>query len=131
MTLHQCADCGLTHEAPGEASAPVIPEVEIARINADRDVKVAQLASRQDADWNETRVEVAEIEADADLAVAEGQVEGALEVIDAMNPEPEPAPEPVIVDAPEPEPEPEPDMPPPPDSGPQHSERKASVWPYA
>jgi hypothetical protein len=95
-----CPECGTGHECEaGTAGAPN-PEVEIARINAERDVSVAKLAARQDADWNDTRVEVAEIEAEAGVqaAVAEAEVVGAAIEAGAVPP-PEP-PGPVMIDAP-------------------------------
>lgn len=94
--MRYCPDCGTGHEC--EAEVPrTSPEVEIARINAARDIKVAQVAARQDKDWNETRVEVAEIEAGAEVeaAVAEAVIVGA-----AIEGGIEEQPEPVIIDAP-------------------------------
>jgi hypothetical protein len=132
MTLHLCADCGLAHESPGDAAPPVIPEVEIARINADRDVKVAQLAARQDKAWNETMLEETEIRADAEVAVAEVQAEAIAEVIAAegeasVEAAGDGTPEPVIVEAPEPGP----DVAPPPETdGLPATPAKKSLWPY-
>lgn len=84
MAVHNCADCGLVHDAiVAEEREPV--EVTIARINADRDIAVARSAARQDESWNETRVEVAKIEAVADVEAAaiEGEViAAALEASD-------------------------------------------------
>jgi hypothetical protein len=103
MALHQCAECGLTHDHEG--SLPVSPEVEIARINAERDVKVAELARRQELDWNETRVAETEIEAEAAVDIAEVQAESGVEaaeaVADALAP---PEPEPIQVEVTDPGP---------------------------
>jgi hypothetical protein len=132
MALHQCADCGLTHDHPGEGG-PVNPEVEIARIQADRDVKVAQLQHRDELAYNETRVEVAGIEADAQVDTAAVQAEAIAEIVAAEGEadveQTDTGPEPVIVEA---APEPGPDAPPPPESPmPSPSPGKKSLWPYA
>lgn len=45
MAIHNCPECGLVHDH----GAPVQnPEVEIARINAESQLKIAQLQSRAD-----------------------------------------------------------------------------------
>lgn len=113
-----CPHCGGEVEHAIEIASPVeeavSAEVEIARINAERDVKVAQIQSRQDANWNETQVEVAEVEAEAEVATAEATAEIIGEVLAAEGGEPEadPAaaeggdPDPVVVvEAPDPGPE--------------------------
>jgi hypothetical protein len=133
MSMHTCAEpgCGLVHDFPG-GSVPPNPEVEIARINADRDVSVARLQARQDADWNETRVEVAGIEAGALVAEAEVTAEvigAAIEAGAEASVEGDEAGEPVIVVA-DPGAE-EPAAPPPPElegdnSGPKKSK---GIWP--
>ena len=91
-----CPHCGNETDQLIAALNPVkeevSAEVEIARINAERDVKVAQLAARGDKDWNETQVEVAEIEADAGMVEAETKAELLDEIM-----APEPDPEPVVV----------------------------------
>lgn len=102
-----CSNCG--HPQDGSIAAPVeapeSDEVRIARINADRDVKVAQLAARQERDWNESRETIAETEAEAavEVAVAEAEVIGAIINAETAEPEAEPDPEPVVVEAFEPE----------------------------
>ena len=84
MAVHSCTECGLVHDAiVAEEREPV--EVTVARINAERDIAVARAAARQEADYNDTRVEVAKIEAKADVesAVVEGEViAAALEASD-------------------------------------------------
>lgn len=95
--MRYCQDCGTGHDCEAETGGRTDPAVEIARIEAERDIKVAQISARQDKAWNETRVEVAELEADAEVAaaVAEAEVVGA-----AIEAGVQPEPEPVIVDAP-------------------------------
>jgi hypothetical protein len=92
-----CPDCGAGHECAAGTGERTNPEVEIARINAERDVSVARLAARQDKDWNETRIEVAAIEAEAgvEAAATEAEIVGA-----AIEAGIAPEPEPVIIDAP-------------------------------
>jgi hypothetical protein len=90
MAAHTCETCGLLHDAP-VTEAPEAVEVTIARIQADRDIAVARYAARQDADYNETRVEVAKIEAKADVesAAIEGEViAAAIEASDVPEAEP-------------------------------------------
>jgi hypothetical protein len=100
MDLHECPACGLQHGAGG--APPANPEVEIARINASRDVEVAKLAARQEKDWNETRIAETEVEAAAATETAaieaESGVEAAEAVADALTPEPDPA---VVIEAPD------------------------------
>lgn len=90
MAVHSCTECGLVHDAL-VAEERESDEVRIARINADRDIAVARYAARQEADWNETRVEVAKIEAKADVETAEVQAEVIGAAIEASDiPEAEP-----------------------------------------
>lgn len=110
-----CSNCG--HPQDGSIAAPAeVPEsdeVRIARINADRDVKVAQLAAKQEREWNESREVIAETEAEAavEVAVAEAEVIGAIINAETAEPEADPAPEPVVIEAIDPAPE-ESDAPP-------------------
>ena len=100
-----CSNCG--HPQDGSITAPAeVPEsdeVRIARIQADRDVKVAQLAAKQEREWNESREVIAETEAGAavEVAVAEAEVIGTIIAAETAEPEaePEPLPAPVIVEA--------------------------------
>lgn len=92
---HYCTGCGQVHG--GQTATD--PSVEIARINAERDVQVAKLQARQQRDYNETAVAVAEVEGDAQV----GSAEAMAEVIAAETPEPEPVI--VTVEAEEEEPE--------------------------
>jgi len=100
-----CPHCG--NETPG--LIPVAPpvaeavssEVEIARIQAERDIAVAKISARQDANWNETRVEVAGIEAAAEVGAAEATAEAVAAVIEAgTDTGDEPGP-PVVIEAPD------------------------------
>ncbi len=92
-----CPDCGYSHDCVTGAEGRIDPAVEIARIEAERDIKVAQISARQDKAWNETRVEVAEVEAAAEVesAVAEAEVVAAAIEGGAV-----PPPEPIVIDAP-------------------------------
>jgi len=89
---HYCTGCGQMHG--GEAREN--PEVAIARIQAERDVKVAQLSRTETTTWAEADVATAEIAAEAqvDEAVVTAEVQG--EMLDQIL-EPEPEPEPVVV----------------------------------
>ena len=108
---HYCPMCGAVHggEAEAEAIAEVAAveevsraDVEIARINADRDIRLARINAG-----------VLDQERDAELAHAEGKAEGVVETLETLAPDPEPAP--VVVEAdPEPEPELVPEVPAPP-----------------
>jgi len=100
-TLHRCPDCGLFHGSDGGGYAPepaAHPEVEIARINADRDIKIAQMGARTEREVTQTTVEaageVAEVEAVTAVMVAEAQAEAA-PVVEVL---PEPVPEPEVID---------------------------------
>ncbi len=92
-----CPDCGTGHDCEAGTEGRTDPAVEIARINADRDVAVAKLAARQAREELETVEAVTEIEADAQVeaAVTEAEIVGA-----AIENGGAPEPEPVIIDAP-------------------------------
>jgi hypothetical protein len=88
---HYCSACGEVHGG----STAKNPEIEIARINAERDIKVAEMNRgefKPTAAELETRVEVAQIEADAEVGAAEA-------IGDALAPETEAGPA-VIEDPP-------------------------------
>ena len=95
--MKYCPDCGTGHDCEDEAEGRPNPDVEIARINAERDVAVAKLAARQEREALETVEEVAEIQADAEVesAVAEAEVVAAAIEGGAV-----PPPEPIVIDAP-------------------------------
>lgn len=90
--MHNCTECGLAHEMPGEAVAELPVEdaaVQIARINADRDIRLARMERDRAETIAETMVEpepVVEAEPKPDVVVVE---------IDA--PEPDPVDEPDMI----------------------------------
>jgi hypothetical protein len=96
-----CPDCGEGHDCTAVTGNREDPTVTIARINAERDVKVKQIGARQDHDWNEARVAVAGIEGEAEVeaAIAEAEVIGAAIEAGVVSEE---SAEPVIIDAPPP-----------------------------
>lgn len=112
MGIHVCEGCGLVHDAPGGPSESA--ELAIARVNAERDVRIAELAARADravaTTMAEAAVEMSENEADAiqdaladeeaDEHVADA-ISAAAAGLDIGQPEPAPDPGPVIVNAPE------------------------------
>lgn len=95
-----CPHCG------GPADSLPVPVVEtgeseaviLARIDADRAIEVAKIQTRQERDYNETRVGVAEIEGAAKVASAEAEAEV---IAAALTPEESPEPEPIVIDAPQ------------------------------
>jgi hypothetical protein len=105
---HYCSACGEVHGG----SAGKDPAVEIAKINAERDIRVAELARGESKKFVEGQIEQTGIEASA--AVEEAVVKA--EVLEELA-EPEPEPEPVVIVSNEaeggaaPEPEPEADLP--------------------
>jgi len=98
---HFCTGCGELHGGEQRVS----PEVEIARIMAARDVKIAQLEYREAQEADELAAETAVAVTELETASAVAAEEAAAE---AGPPEPEPEPEPVVTqDVAEPEPEPD------------------------
>src|SRR2546430_15603827 len=97
MTI--CPECGFDRpdivEVPAETEAAETAAdatVEIARIEADRDVTLAKVHAKTEESWQETRV-----------AELEGKLAGMQELLDRLNPpEPHPEPRPVIVEPPAP-----------------------------
>jgi len=98
--MHNCPDCGIEHEAPEpevlvEEAVDVEPiadaNVEVARIEAERDVTIAKISAKMEERHDETEIEVlrAELRALRDLITP---------------PEPEPEPTPVVIEEPEPVP---------------------------
>ena len=98
---HTCPDCGLEHAVAIDEVADVVETeavteaaVEIARIEADRDVTLAKVNAKVEEGWQEQRI-----------AELEGRISGMQEMLDRLTPQPEPEPEAVpIVAAPQPEP---------------------------
>lgn len=122
MTAHACADCGMLHDTP-TAPGPD-REVEIARINAERDKYVARVNARQVRDELETDEAIAEIETEATVAAAavEAEIIGAALDTDAP---PAPEPDPIVIDAPVIDDEPDDEPPPADDDHQPHAPRKA------
>ena len=125
MTIHNCPDCGLVHD---HGAPQVNPEVEIARINADNALRIAQLSARTDKHvaevTAESAVEVTEAQADGDVAVAEIV---APELSPAAPPDVEPAPV-VIAEDPGPvDDTPEVEAPPEADVQHEHAPRKRGL----
>lgn len=106
-----CQHCGgeMTPEQIAAAAAAANPaaaaasdEVEIARIQAERDIQVAKIGARTEGDYNDTRVAVAEIEGAAEVGAAEATAEAVAAVVDAQAPDDElaePA-EPAVIEVP-------------------------------
>jgi hypothetical protein len=89
---HHCSACGEVHGGERRDS----PEVAIARIQAERDVKVAELARGEFQKTElEAETEIAVAEIDAAAVVEEATVKA--EVLDEILSPPEPEPEPVVV----------------------------------
>jgi hypothetical protein len=123
---HSCADCGYEHDGPiVEPVVEVNPEpvaaaeVEIARIQAERDVAVARIEGNVEKGWQEQK-----------LTELEARLAGMAETLAALAP---PAPEPVPVTVAEPEPEPvaEPvgtEPPPPVEPAAPTSRKRSNPW---
>lgn len=101
---HLCPECGLEHGADIDAAPVVETEavteaaVEIAKVEADRDITLAKIAVKAEETGDTARI-----------AELEGRLRGIEEMLDRLAP-PAPAeeipaePEVVVVDAPEPDP---------------------------
>lgn len=120
-----CPHCGnetdLVIPVAAAVAVGLADEVRIAEINAARDIELAKLARRQDADWNETRVEVAAIEADAEVAAAEATAEVVAAVIAGPDDQGDDDPAPIVVEAGPPVDDVVDDAPPPNDDAPAPS----------
>lgn len=102
---HLCPECGMEHGADVEA-VPVIEAeavteaaVEIAKVEAERDVTLAKIAAKADESADTTRI-----------AELEGRLRGIEEMLDRLAPpapaeDAAPEPEVVLMDPPAPEPE--------------------------
>ena len=125
-----CPECGTDHHvADRAAEAAADREVTLAKISAERDVKIAQIEAG-------VRRDTAEAENALETARAEGIAEGMTTVVetgavvDGQAPEPG-AGDPIVVEAPEAEAEPEADpemMPPVVETPAPHSGKSASGW---
>ena len=127
--MSYCPECGVDHHAADRiAEQAADREVTLAKIHADRDIKIAQIGA------NVTR-DTADVDQAAELARAEGKAEGMETAIDGAAVDQ--APElgdgaPIVVDAPaaEPELEAEPELAPPPapPSSPSSPSSSAGWW---
>lgn len=123
--MRYCADCGTGHECEAEtAHSGQPPEVEIARINADRDKYVARVQARIAREELDAAEDIAKTEADAEVGAAVAEAAVVAAVIESGT-ESDPETPPVIAGAPDPEPEPEVEPPPVADV-PEPRERRAS-----
>jgi hypothetical protein len=98
-----CAECGTPHECPAEIAADRT-ELAVAKVQAERDIRLAEIAAR-------AGVKIAETEAEHSADHAEGVAEGMETALDAVTggSEAEPAGEPIVIEDSDPEPEPEPE----------------------
>jgi hypothetical protein len=123
LSEHYCSACGQTHGGHARKD----PDVEIARIQAERDVEVARINRGMEATLAtigaETAIETTELEAAAAVAIAEET--GPPEA------EPEEDTQAIIVEGPpaEPVPEPEPTLEPKGDSLPTPARKHTGYWP--
>lgn len=93
-----CPECGQDHHAEDRAAAAAVDrDIELAKINAKRDVDVARITANADKRELETEEAIAEIDAEVavDVATAEAEVIGTILGVgteSAEDTEPEPAP---------------------------------------
>ena len=129
MTAHVCTDCGLLHDTPTQQETP---EVAIARIQAETQLKIEQLRARTDRHIAETETEAAE-----DIAETEAEASIVGDVASAQIIASEPAPaaegetgEPIVIEAPAAPAEPEPvtEEPPVIETAPAKESRRGGYW---
>lgn len=89
-----CPDCGVEHCV--DAKEVTTAEVEIARINKERDIELAKLSKAEQVVRTEGYVAETEIQAEAQVEEAVVRAEVVGEVLDEIL-APEPEPEPVVV----------------------------------
>jgi hypothetical protein len=129
-----CQHCGneVDHlPETGTATEAVSAEIQVAKINAEKEIELAKINARMDRNWNETRVEVAEVEAEAEVAAAEATAEVIGEVLAAETEtvtEEEPPAEPIIVTA---EPDDGGEDIAPPETGPPAEPKQKASWSFA
>lgn len=107
--MKYCQSCGTGHECDAEETGREKAEVAVVRLQTQRDIEVARINAQAE-------VKVAASDAATIAAHAEGVVEGAGAIIDAATPDPvEPAGAPIVVQADTPAPDlaDEPDLTPP------------------
>lgn len=92
--MRYCPDCGTPHECSAEIAADRT-ELAIAKVQAERDIKLAEIGAR-------AGVKIAETEAEHDASRAEGEAAGmetAIEALTGNADEGEPVGEPIVVEA--------------------------------
>lgn len=124
-----CPECGIDHHAADRAEEQAADRaVELARIEANRDITIAKINASVTRD-------TADVDQAAALAHAEGEAEGmqtALEGGAGVDQAPDVNGAPIVVESPEPEPAPEPEPelapPPAPPSSPEPGSRGSGWW---
>lgn len=123
--MHECPDCGLSHDAPGRPAED--PMVKVAKVEAERDIQVAKIQAGVSRD--EMLREIEALRAELTVRQEEPPIAESVIVEAQADPEPEPEPEVIPVDAPAPEPPAE-ETPPPPETVPpsKSEKKKAGFW---
>lgn len=95
-----CPECGVDHHAEVVEDESPVTVVEAESVT-DKDVEIAKINAKRDVDL--ARISAGMIDHDRDVQAArvEGKAEALEQVIEPPEPEPEPEPEPVIIDAPD------------------------------
>jgi len=73
---HYCSACGEIH---GGGSSRESEELKIAKLNADRDIRIAEIQRSERRVLAEAGVETTEVQAEAEIAVAEVQAGAAVD----------------------------------------------------
>lgn len=122
-----CPECGGDHHEGDRREKSIADrEVEIARINAERDVNVARIQARIVRNELDTAEVIAETEGEAQVETAAAEAAVLGEILNATGDQ---EPEPVIMNTatvPEPEPDPTDDAAPPPAEDHEAADNKAS-----
>lgn len=123
---HPCPECGLEHAVVGQVADDAVPAaaaVEIAGIEAERDITLAKIAAKSE-----------DPERGEEIARLRGELTGLRELVQRLAPPP-PEPEPVPVPVPVPDPESDPvvdepavEAPPVVEPAPSSSRKRQSVW---
>ncbi len=129
MAAHVCESCGLLHDTP---TMQENPEVAIARIQAETQLKIEQLRARTGRHIAEveaeTAEEIAETEAEASII---GDVASAEIIASESSPTPgEDIGEPIVIEVPDAEAEPEPvtEEPPVVEAAPAKESKRGGYW---
>jgi hypothetical protein len=120
MTMATC-DMGFEHEDAVPAEPEVIP-VPVDAGTGEADVEIAKIDAKRDVEVEKIRAGVVEDDLRAEVESLRGELRGVRETLDRIAPEPEPEPElpapaPVVIDQ-------APEVPPPPADEPKHREAK-------